>query len=63
VVFGLIAMVAALAVSSSLIGATLVIVIVAERLILRRIPPVRRWLGLGPFVAGRAAESVAGGID
>jgi uncharacterized iron-regulated membrane protein len=45
--FALLAAIASLAVLFPLLGASLLVVFAAERLILRRIPRARAWLGLG----------------
>ena len=45
---GLVAAIVALGVYLPMFGLTLIATLVAERLVLRRIPPVRRWLSLRP---------------
>jgi uncharacterized iron-regulated membrane protein len=45
---GLLAIVVLLGVLLPLLGASLVLVLCLERLVLSRIPPIRRWLGLKP---------------
>ena len=43
---GLIAVTVLLAIYLPLLGASLIVVLLLEQLVLRRIPPVARWLGL-----------------
>jgi uncharacterized iron-regulated membrane protein len=56
--FGLILLVVLLGIYLPLFGASLVLVLLIERLILCRIPPVRDWLGLRP-ARGRVAVQAA----
>lgn len=45
---GLVAIIVVMAVLLPLFGASLLVVLLVERLVLRHLPPARRWLGLGP---------------
>ncbi|MGE3315656.1 MAG: PepSY-associated TM helix domain-containing protein [Planctomycetaceae bacterium] len=54
--WGLVAFVALLGIALPLFGASLIIVLICERFFLRRIPPVKRWLGLRGSDAQLAAE-------
>jgi hypothetical protein len=56
--FGLIALIVALGIYLPLFGATLVGVLLIEWLLLRRIPPVRTWLGLNAPSAIAATATV-----
>jgi uncharacterized iron-regulated membrane protein len=45
---GLVALIVALGLYLPMFGTTLVLVLIAEKILLRRLPRARRWLGLAP---------------
>ena len=55
---GLLGLVLALGVYLPLFGISLVAVLIVETLVLRRIPPVQRWLGLRPPRSLRVSEPI-----
>lgn len=54
--FGLVALIAVLGIALPMFGASLIVVLISEKVLLRRIPPLQRWLGLRPSTSELAAE-------